>query len=340
MRGMRMSRSTRRGVLLAVLVWLAVGRLLETRRLAEALPGASAPTSGARLDAQQMLADVRVLASSRFEGRATDAPGGALAAAFVATRFRDLGLTPFGAQFEQPFQFTHRSVRAIWRQNRPFTRTFTEARNVVGYVPGRTRPDEYVVVSAHFDHLGVYRREVYAGADDNASGTAAMLALAAWVQAHPLERTVVFAGFDAEELGLRGARAFVAALPFPKSQLRLDLNIDMIGRADFGRVFVSGVRYHADLLLPIVEAAARTSTVSVHVGHDRPMLLTGLIENWTMASDHGAFHEAGIPFLYFGVEDHADVHRPTDVAERIDPQFYSGVAETALSALIAAGDEG
>lgn len=337
---MRMSRWTRRGIALAVLVWLTVGRVLETRRLAEEMPHDGAQALAGRLDAERMLADVRVLASSRFEGRATDAPGGALASAFVATRFRELGLTPFGGQYEQPFQFLHRSVRAIWRQNRPFSRTFTQARNIVGYVPGRTQPDEFVVVSAHFDHLGVYRREVYAGADDNASGTAALLALAAWVQAHPLDRTVVFAAFDAEELGLRGARAFVSALPFPKERLRLDLNIDMIGRADFGRVFVSGVRYHPDLLLPIVEHAARTSAVSVHIGHDRPMLLTGLIDNWTMASDHGAFHEAGIPFLYFGVEDHSDVHRPTDLAERIDPQFYGGVAETVLSALIAAGDEG
>lgn len=337
---MRMSRSTRRAVVLAVLVWLGVGRVLETRRLDEALPESGTQPRGGRLDTARMVDDLRVLASSRFEGRATDAPGGALASVFVATRFRELGLTPFGGQYEQPFQFLHHSVRAIWRQNRPFSRTFTQARNIVGYVPGRTRPDEFVVVSAHFDHLGVYRREVYAGADDNASGTAALLALAAWVQAHPLDRTVVFAAFDAEELGLRGARAFVSALPFPKERLRLDLNIDMIGRADFGRVFVSGVRYHPDLLLPIVEHAARNSAVSVHIGHDRPVLLTGLIDNWTMASDHGAFHEAAIPFLYFGVEDHTDVHRPTDLAERIDPQFYGGVAETVLSALIAAGDEG
>jgi len=73
----------------------------------------------------------------------------------------------------------------------------------------------------------------------------------------------------------------------------------------------------------------------VHIGRDRPMLLTGRVDNWTMASDHGAFHEGGIPFLYFGVEVHVDVHRPTDLAERIDPQFYGRVVETVLSALIA-----
>jgi hypothetical protein len=76
----------------------------------------------------------------------------------------------------------------------------------------------------------------------------------------------------------------------------------MIGRADDGRLFVSGVRYTPSLW-PVVEAAAQTSTVPVHVGHDRPLYLTGLIDDWTSASDHGSFHDIGVPFLYFGVED-------------------------------------
>ena len=111
----------------------------------------------------------------------------------------------------------------------------------------------------------------------NASGTAALLSMAAWVHAHPLSATVVFAAFDAEELGLRGSQAFVQSLPFPKGQLRLDINLDMLSRSDAGRLFVSGVRYHPDLLTPVVEAAARSSAVELHAGHDRPMLLTGLM---------------------------------------------------------------
>ena len=190
-------------------------------------------------------------------------------------------------------------------------------------------------MSAHFDHLGVIGGKVYPGADDNASGTAALLAIAAYVKGHPPLHTVVFAAFDAEELGLRGSREFVDHLPFPRDRLRLDLNIDEIGRADDGRLFAAGVE-HTPALRSIVEAAAWTSTVPVHLGHDRSQWLTGLLADWTVASDHGSFYSVGIPFLYFGVEDHADVHEPGDVADRIAPEFYEASAETVLSALIAA----
>lgn len=109
----------------------------------------------------------------------------------------------------------------------------------------------------------------------------------------------------------------------------------MISRSDDGRLFVGGVRY-TPALRDIAETAALTSAVPVHLGHDRPAYLTGLIANWTGLSDHGSFHDAGVPFLYFGVEDHADVHLPTDTADRTDAAFYTASAETVLSALLAA----
>ena len=261
-----------------------------------------------------------------------------MAAQMVGTRFSELGLSRFGDRFEQPFSFVHRSVRALWRRNRPFSKTYGDARNVVGFVPGTVLPNDFIVVSAHFDHLGVIGGEVYHGADDNASGTAALLAIAAWVRNHPLRRSIVFAAFDAEELGLRGSHAFVETLPFPREQLLLNVNVDMIGRSDDGRLFVSGVRY-TPALKSIVETAARNSSVPVHVGHDRSMWVTGLIDDWTGASDHSSFHDLGVPFLYFGVEDHADVHQPTDTSDRIDASFYAASAETVLSALLASDNQ-
>jgi Zn-dependent M28 family amino/carboxypeptidase len=320
----------------AVVASLAIGRLVEWRRTAVPLPrDAGAAVPAVRLDAERMLLDLQILASDRFAGRATDSAGGALAATLVATRFRELGLSSFNGRFEQPFSFVHRSIRALWRRNRPFTKEFVGARNVVGYVPGSRQPARVIVVSAHFDHLGAFGGDIYPGADDNASGTAALLAIAAYVRAHPLAHAIVFAAFDAEELGLRGSQAFVNALPFPLAQLQLDVNVDMIGRSDDGRLFVAGVR-QAPALRPIVEAGARQSTVPVHLGHDRSTFMTGLTPDWTNASDQGSFHAVGIPFLYFGVEDHADVHQPTDTADRIDRAFYVGSAETILSTLLAA----
>jgi hypothetical protein len=323
--------------LLAVLVLgVAAGRLIETRRVATALPGAVAGTAPQhRLDADRMHLDLEILASDRFQGRATASPGATLAAQMIAARFAELGLSSFGGGFEQPFSFEHRSIRALWRRNRPFSKTFHDARNIVGYVEGTSAPGDFIVMSAHFDHLGMIGGEVYHGADDNASGTSALMAIAAFVKAHPLAHSVAFVAFDAEELGLRGSRAFVAAPPFPRERMRLDINLDMIGRSDAGRLFVSGV-HHTPSLRGVVEAAARMSTVPVHLGHDRPFYLTGSTDDWTSASDHGSFHDAGVPFLYFGVEDHADVHQPTDTANRIDAAFHAAAAETVLSALLAA----
>jgi hypothetical protein len=333
---MKPSRKIRLGVAALVLAALAIGRVAEMRRLAVPLPrDGAAPPAALRLDHERMLLDANILASDRFQGRATDTPGAAMAAQLIASRFTELGLSHFRDRFEQPFSFVHRSIRALWRRNRPFVKTYSDAKNVVGYVPGTASPDDFIVVSAHYDHLGVIDGEVYHGADDNASGTAALLALAAYVKDHPLRRTVVFAAFDAEELGLRGSHAFLQALPFPRERLHLNINVDMIGRSDAGRLFVSGVRY-TPALKPVVESAALRSGVPLHVGHDRPIYLTGLIDDWTEASDHGSFYDAGVPFLYFGVEDHDDVHQPTDTADRLDAAFYSAAAEIVLSALLAA----
>jgi hypothetical protein len=185
-----------------VVTTLTLGRILETRSLAVALPRDPAALPQTRLDAERMVLDLQILASDRFQGRATDTPGGALAAQMIGTRFTELGLSRFGDRFEQPFSFLHRSIRALWRRNRPFSKRFGDARNVVGYVPGthfsRTTSSSY---PRTFDHLGVIGGEVYHGADDNASGTAALLAIAAYVKSRPLRHSVVLAAFDAEELG-------------------------------------------------------------------------------------------------------------------------------------------
>lgn len=332
---MRPSRRTRLAILLAVFVVLALERAIEWQRTSVPLAHSTSSTVVTRLDRERMLLDLGILASDRFQGRAPETAGGALASEMIQARYRELGLASFGGHFEQTFGFVHRSIRALWRRNRPFLKEFTGARNVVGYVAGSDKAEDYIVVSAHFDHLGVIGGEIYHGADDNASGTAAMLAIAAYVKAHPLHHSIVFAAFDAEELGLRGSRAFAASMPMSRDRVRLNVNIDMIGRADAGRLFVAGVTPHPELRA-IVVRAAQDVTVPIHLGHDRPMYLTGLTDDWTSASDHGSFDEIGVPWLYFGVEDHADVHRPTDIADKIDADFYAGAAEAVLSALIEA----
>jgi Zn-dependent M28 family amino/carboxypeptidase len=308
---------------------------LELARIAPALPSAPAATAATagtlapKVDSARLLDDVRTLASSQFGGRRTGSDGSRKAQAFLQTRFEALGLKPFGTAYAEPFGFTHHSIKGLVMPGRPYETAYPSAVNYVGYIPGSaggTSAERFIVVSAHYDHLGVKEGRLYPGADDNASGVAAMLAIAAWFKDHPPRHSIVFAAFDGEELGLQGARAFLAALPFPKAQLALNLNLDMVSHNDSNQIYVAGTSY-SPALTPLVAQAASRSTLKVKLGHDRSQLLAGSVEDWTGASDHGPFHDAGLPFLYFGVEDHADYHAPSDTFEHINPAFFISVAK-------------
>jgi hypothetical protein len=109
----------------------------------------------------------------------------------------------------------------------------------------------------------------------------------------------------------------------------------MVSRNDRDEIFAAGT-YHRPSLKPIVDDAQRRSPVKILFGHDRPMTKAGMVEDWTMQSDHGVFHAAGIPFLYFGVEDHPDYHHPTDTADKIDPKFFGDVAEMLIDVVVTA----
>jgi len=231
----------------------------------------------------------------------------------------DIGLSSYDG-FEQRFEFTGRRD--------PTARVGV---NLVGFQLGREIPERVIVISAHYDHLGIRDGEVFNGADDDASGTAGVLAIAEYLRENPPRHTVIFALFDAEEVGLRGARAFVEAPPVALSSIGIDVNLDMVGRNDAGELYVAGT-YHYPQLLPLISEVQSVAPVTLLVGHDAPGLPPG--DDWTNSSDHGPFHAAGIPFLYFGVEDHPDYHRSTDDAERVPSAFHSRVIETVLEAVL------
>jgi Zn-dependent M28 family amino/carboxypeptidase len=146
----------------------------------------------------------------------------------------------------------------------------------------------------------------------------------------PFAHTVLFAFFDAEEMGLQGAHAFVRAPAIPLDRIALNVNFDMVSRSDRREIYVAGPgRWPA--LGPLLTKALSGMPITVKFGHDTG----GGQDDWTTQSDHGAFHGAGVPFVYFGVEDHADYHKPTDTADKIAPEFLRGVATTVLTALTA-----
>jgi Zn-dependent M28 family amino/carboxypeptidase len=190
---------------------------------------------------------------------------------------------------------------------------------------------------AHHDHNGYDGDIIYNGADDNASGTAALLALGEHFRERPLRHSLLLVAVDAEEKGIRGARAWVADPPIALDSVVMNVNLDMISRSEAGELYAAGT-YHYPFLAPLVEKVARTDRLTLLTGHDEPDLPPG--EDWTMASDHAAFHEVGIPFIYFGVEDHAGYHHPSDTFQNITPEFYVAAVETALDFLLAADREG
>jgi Zn-dependent M28 family amino/carboxypeptidase len=205
---------------------------------------------------------------------------------------------------------------------------------VVGQCVGTDTKAPVMLVTAHYDHLGVRGGVLYPGADDNASGVAVMLEIAEYCHRSPFQRTVIFAAFDAEELGLQGSQAFLLAPPVPKERMALDVNLDMVSRNDRRELFAAGT-YQNPALKPVLEDVARRAPVALLFGHDKPVTTAGGFADWTTQSDHGSFHKAGIPFIYFGVEDHADYHTPGDTADKINRGFFVDAAETILDAVMA-----
>jgi len=269
-------------------------------------------TRQVQLDPARLLADLSALAHDSMRGRETGSPGAASARAFIQRSLEQAGVDPIGDSYIHPFA----SARGT-------------GLNVVALIPGEERPQRYIVLTAHYDHEGVRDGEIYNGADDNASGVAALLEAARIVSTEPLRHSLILVATDAEESGLRGARAFVADPPVPPEAILLNVNLDMVSRAE--GVLWAGGAYHTPALRPVLEAVAAEPPLTLRLGHDRPNAPEG--DDWTNASDHGPFHEAGIPFVYFGVEDHADYHRPTDDFERIDPGEYVAAVRTILAAL-------
>jgi len=273
---------------------------------------------GQLIDKDQLIKDITYLASPELEGRATLSAGSRLAQAYIAERFRTLKMTSQFQDFTQYFAMNGR--RRTNDKNNPA--------NIIGFIPG-SESDTLILVMAHYDHLGTKGEDVYLGADDNASGTAALLAIASHFSVHRPKHSFLFAALDAEEIGLLGSKALLADFPFPLDQVKVVVNMDMISRSETNRLYAAGSRHYPQLKKYLTPIKEKTS-IDLYLGNDG-----GPGEkDWSNASDHGPFHAKGIPFLYFGVEDHEDYHKPTDSVDRIDPVFYTKVTDLILQVLL------
>ncbi|NOT48140.1 MAG: M28 family peptidase [Acidobacteria bacterium] len=268
-------------------------------------------------DAARLLHDIQTRSADDMEGRSADRPAMVKARDYVEKRFRESGLQPLDNSFRQEFEIKARGSDEVLK-----------GVNFIGLVKGK-EADKYIVVTAHYDHVGMKDGETYNGADDNASGTAALFAIASYFKKHQPNHSLIFVAFDAEEKGLLGSRHFVANLPVKRESILLNINMDMISRNDKGELYAAGA-FHYPQLKPILEAAQKKAKVKLLLGHDDPKLGR---DDWTNQSDHGSFHREKISFIYFGVEDHEDYHKPTDEFAHIRPEFYVRAVETIMESL-------
>jgi len=196
----------------------------------------------------------------------------------------------------------------------------TRAANVIGILPGvdPALAAEAVVVGAHYDHLGRADGVVYPGADDNGSGAAVVLGLArAFAAAGGAGRTLVFAFFGAEEVGLIGSRHYVNRPAVPLDRTVGMVNFDMVGRLQGRPLNVSGGDSGSRLRAVVSDAAqADGVTLDLNGSPYGP-------------SDHSRFYAAGVPVLFFSTGGHSDYHRPSDTADKIDAAGMARVAAVA-----------
>lgn len=272
---------------------------------------ASTPT----LDTDQLIEDLRVISSDKTEGRRTGTEGNRIAREYLVERFKEEGAKPFKGSFTHEFNFTNRQEEQM------------EGINVIGSIAGQS--DSVIVITAHYDHLGKHDSLIFNGADDDASGTAALIAYIDYFSQVKPNHTLVFAAFDAEEMGLRGARAFVSDSTF-MGKVKLNINLDMIAQNTENELYAVGT-YHYPGLKPVLKDI-ETGEIDLLFGHDDP---NSELDDWTFASDHGPFHQQGIPFVYFGVEDHEHYHQHTDDFETIPQDFYISSVQLILNAILA-----
>ncbi|WP_292051488.1 MULTISPECIES: M28 family peptidase [unclassified Brevundimonas] len=299
---------------LAVAAVLALAAC-ETKPLAVEQPAVAVASH----DYTQLMADLKTLSADDMQGRDTGSEGGAKARQYIVDRLEALGVGPSSMGRLQPWSAQGRSPDG--------PKTFNGT-NIIGLIPGTRVSDKYIVVTAHYDHVGVHDGQIYNGADDNASGVATMLELAKRLKETPPEHSVLIVALDGEERGLLGAKEFVEAPPVPLSSISLNINFDMTARADVdGYLWVTGTYQHP-YLRPLLEPIPANGSIRLAFGKDRPE--DEGADNWVYASDHGAFHRAGLPFLYFGVNFHEDYHKPSDDVERINPAVFQSSTELAI----------
>lgn len=278
------------------------------------------------IDSEKLLKHIEYLSSDELAGRKPLSEGSFAARKYILDELTSYPtIEALYPDFTQLFSFV--SGRDL--------KKYEDAANLVAFIPGSSSR-KVIVVTAHYDHVGTGRPNsngdsIFNGADDNASGTAALITLAEYFSKNRPVHSMMFVALDAEEMGLKGAKALLDDFPYPLDQILLNVNMDMLSRNDKNELYASGT-YHNPQFKRILEKASVGFDPKLMLGHD----VTGTgREDWTKSSDHGAFFDKKIPHIYFGVEDHEDYHKPSDEFKNIQPEFYINAVNLVLKCILA-----
>jgi hypothetical protein len=272
------------------------------------------------IKAENLSKHLYIVASDEMEGRDTGTPGQKKAGEYLINQYKAMGISyPKGATtFYQPIPSEF--------FKKQFSPKLGDSENIWAFVEGSEKPDEILVISAHYDHVGMKNGEVYNGADDDGSGTVALLEIAAAFQKAKKEgngpkRSILFLHVTGEEHGLHGSRFYAENPLFPIANTIANINIDMIGRRGYGKednnnyVYVIGSdRLSTDLHRISEEANTK------YIGMELDYKYNDLNDpnRFYYRSDHYNFAKKGIPAIFYFNGVHDDYHKATDTPDKID----------------------
>ncbi len=274
-----------------------------------------------------------VVASDEMEGRDTGTPGQKKAGRYLIEQYRknDIPFPKGASDYYQPIPAAY--LNAKYNEN------LTDSENIWAFIEGSEKPDEIVVISAHYDHVGVKNGEVYNGADDDGSGTVALVEIAkafekAKKDGHGPKRSILILHMTGEEHGLHGSRYYSENPLFPLKNTVTDINIDMIGRRDElhpntnNYIYLIGSDYLSSDLYTICEDANKKF---VHLDLDYKYNDRSDPNRFYYRSDHYNFAKNGIPSVFLFNGTHADYHQATDEVSKIEFDALAKRAQLAFA---------
>ena len=272
-------------------------------------------------------ATINFLASDELQGREAGFHGSRVTSEYIVSLLQWMGVSPLADSYFQPFDAYRKERQKKGRLEvhpdsiaklKQEVHQKLSMRNVLGMIPGKNTK-EYVIVGAHFDHLGIDPAldgdQIYNGADDNASGVSAVLQIARAFLAsgQQPERNVIFAFWDGEEKGLLGSKYFVQTCPF-LSQIKGYLNFDMIGRNNKPQQPKQVVYFYTSAH-PVFEDWLKEDIRKYGLQLEPDYRAW---ENPIGGSDNGSFAKVGIPIIWYHTDGHPDYHQPSDHADRLN----------------------